>query len=172
MTDEQRLSYHQEYSKPVMDELKQYMNSLLEEHLVEPNSELGQAIKYMLKRWPELTRFLTVASAPIDNNIVERALKIAIRNRKAAMFYKTKYSAQIGGMITSLIYTCFLAGENPDDYLTMLQRHQALVNKAPFQWLPWNYRETLQSLEQPRPIKKDDANHRELSPPEDLPAAA
>jgi len=88
------------------------------------------------------------------------------------MFYKSEYSAQIGGMITSLIYTCVLAGVDPFDYLTLLQRHQAHVNKAPSQWLPWNYKETLQSLELPPAIKQDGANYRGPSPPSDLPAAA
>lgn len=166
MTEKERLSYHQKHSQSVMDELKEYMDSLLKEHRIEPNSELGRAMIYMQNRWPELTRFLVVAGAPIDNNIVERALKIAIRNRKAAMFYKTKYSAHIGGMITSLIYTCVLADVNPYHYLTVLQHHQAQVNKTPSQWLPWNYEETLQSYKPIRPMKKEPANPQGPSPPE------
>lgn len=140
---EKRLLYHQKWSKPVMEELKHYMDSLLSEKRVEPNSELGGAIKYMKRHWEKLTRFLTILGAPIDNNIVERMLKIAIRNRKAAMFYKTTYGAGIGGMITSLIYTCDLAKQNPVDYLVALQSHQDKVTKNPGQWLPWNYRDTM-----------------------------
>src|SRR3990167_8652536 len=139
MSDEARLAYHQQHSKPVMDELEQYMATLMAEHRVEPNSELGKAIKYMQRHWKKLTRFLTVAGAPIENNIVERALKIAIRNRKSAMFYRTEYSASIGGMLTSLIYTCHLANQNPHQYLIALQVHQAKVLANPEQWLPWNY---------------------------------
>ena len=97
----------------------------------------------MRRHWEKLTRFLTVAGAPIDNNVVERALKIAIRNRKAAMFYRTTYSANIGGMITSLIYTCDLAKQNPYHYLIALQDHHAKVVVNPEQWLPWNYQNTL-----------------------------
>ena len=122
------------------------MAALLTERRVEPNSDLGVAIKYMQKHWPKLTRFLTVAGAPIDNNVVERALKIAIRNRKAAMFYRTTYSAGIGGMITSLIYTCDLAKQNPHYYLTALQKHHENVVLKPEHWLPWNYQNTMASL--------------------------
>lgn len=143
MSSAERLIYHQTHSKPLMDELARYMASLLAERRVEPNSDLGAAIKYMQKHWEKLTRFLTVAGAPIDNNVVERALKIAIRNRKAAMFYRTTYSANIGGMITSLIYTCDLAGQNPHHYLTALQEHHAAVIAKPEDWLPWNYQETM-----------------------------
>lgn len=143
MSDQARLAYHQKYSQPVMDELKHYMATLMNEHRVEPNSELGKAIKYMQRHWINLTRFLNVAGAPIDNNIVERALKIAIRNRKSAMFYRTVYSAGIGGMLTSLIYTCHLANQNPHQYLMALQFHQHKVLTDPKKWLPWNYLDTL-----------------------------
>lgn len=147
MSDEQRLQYHQQYSAPVMNELKQYIDKLIDEHLVEPNSELGKALKYMRKHWPKLTKFLTVAGAPIDNNVVERALKIAIRNRKAAMFYRTCYSAAIGGMLTSIIYTCHLARSNAYHYLTVLQLYKKQVLACAKNWLPWNYQHTLAAME-------------------------
>ena len=40
------------------------------------------------------------------------------------------------------------AGENIFDYLNALQRHQQLIKENPSQWLPWNYRETLENLNQ------------------------
>lgn len=159
-----RLAYHQEHSQPIMDELEKYMADLMNKRQVEPNDELGKAIKYMQRHWEKLTRFLTVLGAPIDNNIVERALKIAIRNRKAAMFYRTVYSASIGGMITSIIYTCHLAGQNPHHYLVALQDHHAKVLADPEQWMPWNYLETIEQA--------SDANYQGLSPPLDCPVAA
>lgn len=155
MNDQLRLEYHQQHSKPIMDELHKYMTNLMDKCKVEPNSELGKAIKYMLKHWSKLTRFLTVAGAPIDNNIVERALKIAIRNRKAAMFYRTVYSAGIGGMLTSLIYTCDLAKQNPHDYLIALQVHQDKVVSNPEQWMPWNYLKTIAAHQMNASIQHD-----------------
>lgn len=144
MSDEQRLLHHQQHSQPTMELLKSYLQALFDEKLVEPNSELGKAILYMQKHWPKLTRFLSVAGAPLCNNVLERALKIAIRNRKAAFFYRTVYSANIGGMLTSIIYTCHLAGENPQHYLTALQEHTQQVHQHPDAWLPWNYKATLE----------------------------
>lgn len=164
MSNEERLAYHQKYSQPIMDELKKYMTDLMDNKKIEPNGELGKAIKYMLRHWVKLTRFLSVAGAPIDNNIVERALKIAIRNRKSAMFYRTVYSASIGGMITSIIYTCHLAGQNPHHYLVALQDHHSTVMTQPEQWMPWNYLEAM--------AQANDANVQGLSPPGDCPVAA
>lgn len=147
MSHTERLEYHQEHSQSLMDALKTYMDAVIEEKIVEPNSELGRAIHYMQRHWEKLMRFLSVAGAPIDNNIVERALKIAIRNRKSAMFYRTVYSAGIGGMITSIIYTCHLAKANPHHYLTVLQTHAKAIAQHPEQWLPWNYRVALSQVE-------------------------
>jgi transposase len=173
LTKEERLAYHQQHSKPIMDLLKEYIDTLLSARHVEPNSDLGAAIQYMQKRWGKLTRFLTVAGAPLDNNIVERALKIAIRNRKAALFYKTEYSAQIGGMITSLIYTCVLSKVNPFHYLTVLQQYQEQVNKSPSLWLPWNHQETLElNLRPPPQPMASDANLQATQQSVDYPVAA
>ena len=69
MTPEQRLSYHKEQSGPVMEDLKGWCERQLEEKKVEPNSELGKAVNYLLRHWKALTRFLEVPGAPLDNNI-------------------------------------------------------------------------------------------------------
>ena len=49
----------------------------------------------------------------------------------------------------SLIASAMLAGVNPFDYLTELQRHPAQVAATPADWLPWNYRATLGSAAPP-----------------------
>ena len=84
MSAMERWRYHRQYSKPVMLELNRWLKAQLDEKQVEPNSSLGKAMRYLLKHWKALRRFLVVPGAPIDNNIVERALKIPIRVRKNA----------------------------------------------------------------------------------------
>ena len=106
----------------------------------------GDAIRYMLKHWTELTLFLREPSAPLDNNICERALKKAILNRKNSYFYKTENGARVGDMYMSLIYTAELNGENSFEYLVALQRHSDEVRKNSAEWMPWNYRKTLANL--------------------------
>jgi hypothetical protein len=49
----------------------------------------------------------------------------------------------VGDVYMSLIYTCELAGVNPLDDLTQLQRHTKEVAANPAKWLPWNHKETL-----------------------------
>lgn len=139
----QRLAYHQTHSKPVMDNLKAWLQQQLDEHLVEPNSRLGGAFDYLLKRWAALTRFLVEPGAPLDNNIAERALKMIQRIRKNSLFYKNTHGAYVGDVLTSLIETCRLAGTNPLDYLCALMKNRSAVFAEPDAWLPWNYRERL-----------------------------
>jgi len=79
---EQRLQLHQNESAPRMAALERWMQGQFDQRIIEPNSSLGAAILYMQKRWPELTLFLRVADAPLDNNVCERILKKAILHRK------------------------------------------------------------------------------------------
>lgn len=146
MSADERLAYHQEHSAPVMESLKAWMQAQFDERKVEPNSALGGAIRYMQKHWVELTQFLSVSGAHIDNNVVERALKLAIRTRKNAMFHKSLHGAFVAGLLLSLIATCELAGKNPVHYLIALQDHKSEAFQHPDQWLPWNYESTLIGL--------------------------
>jgi transposase len=143
LSDEQRLAYHQKQSGPLMDDLKKWLKDQFSSHKVEPNSSLGDAIKYMLGHWDKLTLFLREAGAPLDNNIAERALKRAILNRKNAMFFKTEHGSKVGDVLMSFIHTCELNDVNAFDYFVELQRHQEEVKKNPRKWLPWNYHENL-----------------------------
>ena len=139
LSPEARLHYHQQHSQPVMEQLHAWLHRQFDEKLVEPNSALGGAIRYILNHWQKLTLFLRQAGAPLDNNVCERALKKAILHRKNALFYKTLNGARVGDLFMSLIYTCELNEVNPFDYLTQLQEHADEVRADPQQWLPWNY---------------------------------
>jgi len=140
---EERLRLHQMHSAPLMDELHAWLEAQLTEHRTEPNSGLGKAISYLLRHWTKLTLFLRQQSAPLDNNIVERALKKAILHRKNALFYKTMNGARVGDLFMSVIHTCELNKANPFDYLTELLRHPVEMKTSPAEWMPWIYRETL-----------------------------
>jgi hypothetical protein len=139
MSPEARFAYHQEYSQPLMDELRQWLQKQVGDHLVEPNSALGKARAYMQSHWETLTRLLSIPGAPLENNLVERALKLFIRQRKNSLFYRTEHSADIASVLTSVIATCLHAGVNALDYLVALQEHRTEVFAAPEAWLPWTY---------------------------------
>ena len=131
LSPQDRLIFHQQQSKPLMQELHEWFERQFEEKKIEPNSSLGEAISYMLKHWKALTLFLRKPGAPLDNNICERALKKAILHRKNALFYKTQNGARVGDIFMTLIHTAELARANAFDYLCQLQRHAAQLEGGP-----------------------------------------
>lgn len=142
-----RLAYHQEHSTAAMDALKDHLTTYVDNKSYEPNSKPMKAINYILKRWEELTVFLREPHALLDSNSIEQGLKLAIRIRKNAMFFKTEKSAKLSCDILSIFYTAAQAGINPADYLTALIEHREYVMANPEDWLPWEYQETLSLVE-------------------------
>jgi hypothetical protein len=149
LTAQQRLLHHQTQSQPVMDTLHRWLNQQLEQKKVEPNSGLGRAISYMLRHWEPLPLFLRQAGAPLDNNVCERALKMAILHRKNSLSYKTLNGAQTDDLFMSLIHTCRLNAVNPFEYLLAVATHAQAVQLSPQAWIPWNY---------PRPAATPDSS--------------
>ena len=123
-----------------MNRLEKWIQVELDERRVEPNSGLGQAYHYLLKRWQELTLFLRVPGAPLENNICERALKMAIRHRNNSLFYRSERGAEVGDLYMALIHTAQLHGENAFHSLTTLLEHEQELAANPAAWLPWTYR--------------------------------
>jgi len=143
LSAQERLAYHQEYSAPVFTTLKTWLEEQTDQRLIEPNGSVGKAITYLLAHWDTLTRVVQEPGAPLDNNSAERALKLAIRQRKNSLFYASEHSAYIASILTSVIATCVQAGVNALDYLVAVQDHRQAVRANPGAWLPWNYQAAL-----------------------------
>ena len=143
LSPEQRLREHQARSGPVMEELRVWFSELIDSRKVEPNSDLGGAIQYMQKRWIELTQFLRIPGAPIDNNEAERILKRCILHRKNSLHYKTSRGARVGDLFMSLVETCRANAINPFDYMMAVVRNDAAAKTHPGRWMPWNFQSSL-----------------------------
>jgi hypothetical protein len=143
LSDEERLAYHQRHSAPLMQTLRDWLQEQVENRDVEPNSSLGKALNYLRNHWTELTQFLRVPGAPLDNNAAERALKLMIRQRRNSLFFASAYSAGVASMLCSVIATAMNAGVNVVEYLVVLQQHGREVMENAHPWLPWNYQTNL-----------------------------
>jgi transposase len=139
MSADERLKRHQAGSGPVMSKLRDWIEEQFGGRKVEPNSALGQGLRYVLRHWDGLTKFLTVAGAPLDNNVAERALKRAVLLRKNALFYKNEHGALVGEILLSLIETCRLNKVSAWKYLLTLMRERSQARANPDAYLPWNY---------------------------------
>ena len=144
MDDHARLAYHQKHSGPIMEDLYKKLNEYQKSS--EPNSGVGKAIKYVLKRWDRLTQFLHFPCIPLDNNKAERVIKRFVLYRKNSYFFVTERSAELGNRLQSVFHTLVANGINPFDYFNKVQEFRMTVQRKPEQWLPWNYLDTLKSL--------------------------
>jgi transposase len=151
LDEKARLTYHQQHSKPVMEEIKDWALSQQKAETFEEHSSFGKAINYLLRHFDKLTCFYQLPGVPIDNNRMEETLKLIIRSRKTCHFFKTVNGAGVANVLTSLIGTGMRADINLFEYLIVLQSHADEVRANPSTWLPWNYLDTLAATEK---IKK------------------
>jgi len=148
MSAEQRLAFHQEHGKPIMEKLHAWLQTQFDERLVEPSSGLGQAISYLLNHWQKLTLFSKRPASPWKQHRGKSAEE-GLRHRKNSLFYRTRKGAQMGDLCMSLIHTCELNDVPAFDYLTQLLRHAEELKQNPSEWMPWNCRDTLARLARP-----------------------
>ncbi len=149
LTPEQRLAAHQTHSQPVMEELRAWLTDQIQGRKVEPNSGLGGAIAYMEKRWTQLTQFLRIPGAPLDNNEAERILKRCILHRKNSLHYRTARGARAGDVFMSIVETCRANRVNPFAYMMAVTRSWAAAQAAPQRWMPWNFQTVLEAQTAP-----------------------
>jgi len=70
----------QEKSKPLLIEMKEWLNKNIERTL--SKAPIGLALNYCLKYWDNLMRYIGDGRLDIDNNLVERAIKYFATGRK------------------------------------------------------------------------------------------
>jgi transposase len=136
---QQRQAVRQEQSKPVVDDLRAWLDAQLAK--VPRRARIAEAIRYALKLWSGLRLFLDDGRIEIDTNVVERAIRPIALNRKNALFAGSDQGGVHWGVIASLIETCKLNAVDPQAYLAdVLSR---LVNRHPAsqidQLMPWAY---------------------------------
>jgi hypothetical protein len=146
LSQAERLKLHQDQSQIHVDEIHQWMKSQIDEKKVEPNSNLGKAIRYGLKHWEKLTAFMRIEGMPLSNIALERLIKRIVLHRKNSLFYKTEKGAYVGDVLMSVIQTAHKAKVNVLNYLVALIKNEKDVKEQPEKWLPWNYIQRLCEL--------------------------
>lgn len=108
-----RLRLRQERSKPVLSEIRHWAYT----EIGLPRSELGKAVRYMIKRWDGLTFFTENALIPLDNNAAERSLRGPVVGRKVHYGSKSKRGTEVAALFYTLLETAKLCGVEPAHYL-------------------------------------------------------
>lgn len=132
-----RRAARQARSRPLVNALKIFFEHQLTR--LSGGSDTAKTIRYGLRHWDGLTRFLDDGRIELDTNIVERSMRSQALTRKNALFAGHDDGADNWAILASLIETCKLNGIEPQAYLAdVLVR---LVNLWPNnrldELLPW-----------------------------------
>lgn len=135
---EQRHKVRRERARPIIDELKLWLNANLADVL--PKSKLGEAMCYLANHWSRLIRYLDDGRLEIDNNGAENAIRPFVLGRKNWLFSNSVRGANASANLYSLIETAKANGLEPFDYLTKVFDGLATAQTVDEfeKLLPWN----------------------------------
>ena len=143
-TPEERLKIRQEREIPIIDKIIEETKKKLHEGKCLPKSKMQKAIGYLISLIPFLKNYTQHASARIDNNTAERAIRPLAIGRKNWLFLGSPKGGKAAAIIISLIQSCRGLEINPREYLDDVMRRlmshnsQKLRELLPDQWTPSN----------------------------------
>ena len=83
--------FRQKHGGPVLNALKAWLDVIAPK--VVPDTKLEDAVSYTLNQWEYLTRYTEDGRMPIDNNLLERDVRIFATGRKSWLFSDTVQGA-------------------------------------------------------------------------------
>jgi hypothetical protein len=134
--------FRQQHSVPVLNALKAWLHDIAPKVL--PDSKLGDAVSYTLNQWEYLTRYTQDGRMPIDNNLLERDIRVFATGRKSWLFSDTVDGAKASAVIYSLMLTCRACGTEPLAWLrhALTELPQRTENADITDLLPFNFQKT------------------------------
>jgi transposase len=139
MNAEQRHRLRNEKSRPIWEELRQWLDRSL--GTVPPQTLIGKALAYLDSQWPCLIRVLDDGRLEVDTNLIENAIRPFVIGRKAWLFSDTPAGAEASARLYSLIETAKANRCEPYAYLchvfTELPKAKTLAEIEAL--LPWNF---------------------------------
>ena len=137
---EERLAIRQTRSKPVAQLMYKWL--MAHRPQISDGSAGAKAMDYTIKRWTALTRFLDDGQLPIDNNLIENAIRPIALGRSNWLFAGSLRAGKRSAAIMSLIQSAKMNGHDPylylKDVLERLPTHKNhLIHELlPHRWQP------------------------------------
>ncbi|MGX5844225.1 IS66 family transposase [Mesorhizobium sp. ArgA1] len=134
--------FRQQHSVPILNALKAWLDDIAPKVL--PDSKLGDAVSYTLNQWDYLTRYTEDGSMPIDNNLLERDIRIFATGRKSWLFSDTVDGAKASAIVYSLALTCRASRVEPLAWLrhVLTELPRRAVDTDIDDLLPFNFAKT------------------------------
>ena len=140
ITESQYLQLRKKTELPLFEDFHKWLLEKGEREEILGSSKTAEAIKYCLKNWNKLIKFLDYSFVTPDTNAAERAIKPFVMARKNFLFSGSGKGAESSCFLFSLIETAKANGKSPEDYLRCLFE-QAPYAETESDWeklLPWN----------------------------------
>lgn len=117
MTAAQRKELRLEKSLPVLNAFGKWLTGEYIGGEMLPQSTIGKAFAYTLKRWDKLMVYLQDGSLEIDNNLIENAIRPVAIGRKNYLFAGSHEGAARAAAFYSFFAMCKIAEVNPREWL-------------------------------------------------------
>ena len=113
---ETRLRLRQAEARPAFDDLERWLGTQLAR--ISGKTTLAKAIRYALSRLPKLRPYLDHGILEIDNNPVERSIKLVCIGKQNYLFVGSEGGGKSAAILYTLIETAKLNGVDPLAWLT------------------------------------------------------
>lgn len=140
LAPEDRLHLRQLEARPILDKLHRYLLEIQLEVL--PKSPEGRAVRYAVKNWKALTRYIEDGNLQIDNNRTEQTIRGVAVGRGNWMFFGSDVGGRTAAVLRSFVASCQRAKVDPfswfKDVLSRIGGHpiNRLAELLPHNWAP------------------------------------
>jgi transposase len=117
-TAEQRQRRRQQHSRPVLDELRAWLDD--KSAVIPPRTPLGKGLGYLHRQWHRLLLFLDDGNIELTNNRRERELRRLVLGRRNWLFTWLDLGGARTADILSIVGTCIAHDVNPRAYLHLV----------------------------------------------------
>ncbi len=119
-TAEQRRARREEHGRPVLDELRAWLDD--KRAVIPPKTPLGRGLGYLHRQWHRLLLFLEDGNIELTNNRRERELRRLVLGRRNWLFAWLDLGGERTACILTIIGTCIAHDVNPRAYLHRVTR--------------------------------------------------
>lgn len=118
---EEKAQFRKDNAEPLWEDFKLWAaNAILD---VPKDSNIFQALNYMLRNYTELTNYIDIPDMPLDNNDTERLIRDMVMGKKAYLFCRDLDACKRAAMMYSLFGACKVLDKNPERWLCYVLKH-------------------------------------------------